>query len=520
MNPKTIIRVTACLGPLLALVTASASADERLVRAVRERKPQEVNALLKQHVNVNSSEADGATALHWAAHWDDLHVATELIAAGARVDTRNDYGVAPIQLAATNGSVRMLELLLKAGADANTALPSGETVLMTAARSGNPDAMTLLLAHGADPNAKQTSKGQTALMWAVAEGHIGAARVLLDRGADIGARTAAGFTPLMFAAREPRLEVVQLLVDHGGGINDSASDGSTPLLVATVRGHVDIANYLLDKGAKPDGDLAKAGYAPLHWAAGKFEGVITFDYPEAPGEWSALAGIPSRQGKIELIKSLLAHGATVNAAITKGPPRYGYHLFGLGRGDLITGATPFYLATLVADLEVMRLLLTSGADAGVRISNGSTALMVAAGLGHQDQESRVPQEAYLEATKLMLELRPDDVRVTNKDGFTAMHGAAWAGFETVIQLLADHGADINAKNTRDETPLDITEGYHFSFFFERPAAAAVLHKLGAVGGVERGGLLAGQTKKELEEQEKSKAGGRPAPRKDETPSGK
>ena len=76
----------------------------------------------------------------------------------------------------------------------------------------------------------------------------------------------------------------------------------------------------------------------------------------------------------------------------------------------------------------------------------------------------------------------------------------------MIQLLADKGADISAKNARGETPLDITEGYHFSFFFDRPAAAALLHKMGAVGGVERGGFLDGQTKKDRDEQEKSKPG--------------
>jgi hypothetical protein len=148
-------------------------------------------------------------------------------------------------------------------------------------------------------------------------------------------------------------------------------------------------------------------------------------------------------------------------------------------------------------------LLSLGAKADVQTKSGCTPLMAAAGLGYQDQESRIPQSAYVAATAFVLGLGAD-VNATNNDKFTPMHAAAWAGFEQVIQLLADRGAAISPKNRRDETPLDITEGYHFSFFFDRPAAAAVLKKLGAVGGVERGGFLAGQTKKEREEQEKSK----------------
>ena len=492
----------------LATVTFAAPVDDRLASAARAGDVRAVSALLKQRVPVNAPLPDGSTALHWATLHNALETIDLLVAAGANVNAVNDYGVMALHLAATNGSVGAIERLVKAGANANASLPAGETVLMTAARTGKADAVAALLARGADPNGKQASRGQTALMWAAAEGHPEVVRLLLEKGADQKARSLSGFTPLLFAAREPSLDVVRQLVDRGADVNASAEDGSTPLLVATVRGHVDIANFLLDKGARPDGNAEKSGYTPLHWAAGQFESIITYDYPDAPGEWKSAVGIPSREGKLALIRALVAKGATLEAVLTKNPPRFGYYLYGIGRGDIMTGATPFYLATIVVDLDVMKLLLSLGAKADVRTKSGCTPLMAASGLGYQDQESRIVQGAYLEATTFILGLGAD-VNAGNDDAFTPIHAAAWAGFEQVIQLLADKGADISAKNARGETPLDITEGYHFSFFFDRPAAAALLHKMGAVGGVERGGFLDGQTKKDRDEQEKSKPGYKP-----------
>ena len=108
--------------PLLSVASlAATSSDLRLVEAVKNRDQEAVRSLLKEHADVNTSQADGATALHWAAHWDDLETAELLIRAGANVNAANDYGVAPLSLACTNGNAAMVEKLLKAGANPNAA---------------------------------------------------------------------------------------------------------------------------------------------------------------------------------------------------------------------------------------------------------------------------------------------------------------------------------------------------------------------------------------------------------------
>lgn len=515
-----------------ALVVAAGTAAEAadLIEAVRGRDHAAVATLLAAGADVDARQPDGATALHWAAHHDDLETVQRLLAAGADARAANDYGATPVWLAATNGNAAIVAALLDAGADPNAALESGETVLMAAARTGTPAAIAALLDAGADIAAAQTSRGQTALMWAVAENRLEAARLLLERGADVHARSrtvvemddrsgrehappepepaaardageaaagasaikdnsrrvlvargAGGFTPLMFAARRGDLAMARLLLDHGAAIDDVAADGSTPLLVATVRGHVPLALLLLERGAAPDGALDAAGYTPLHWAVNRSEALTSHDYPDAPGEWAALAGIPDRRGQLALIEALLDHGADVNAQLTRVMPRYGFSLYFLILpGSTMVGSTPFLLAATAGDAETMQMLVDRGADPMLPAAGGMTPLMMAAGAGWVINESLVPEAARLAAVKLAHALG-NDVNATDRRGFNAVHCAAYAGLVTVIEYLAAAGADLNHVARNGQSPLGVAEGQHLAQFIgTQPASAAALRGLGAI----------------------------------------
>src|SRR5438552_4122042 len=100
---------------LLLLVTsvATAATDQRLVDAAKKADLTTVRALLRQHLDVNASEADGSTALHWAAQQDNLEMAGLLIGAGADVKAATRYGVTPLLLASMNGNAAIIEVLLK-----------------------------------------------------------------------------------------------------------------------------------------------------------------------------------------------------------------------------------------------------------------------------------------------------------------------------------------------------------------------------------------------------------------------
>ena len=343
-----------------------------LIEAVKKVDKVAVRALLQRPIDVNLPEADGMTALHWAARLDDLQTADLLIRAGANVKAASRYGVTPLSLASANGNAAMIEQLLKAGADPNTALPEGETALMSAAGTGSVAAIKALLTHGAGVNARESSKGQTALMWAAAGGHAAAVQLLIESGADVDARSKGKFTPLLFAVRRGAIDVVRVLLAAGVDVNETVQGGafstgvagptedSTSVLgLAVINGQFDIARLLLEKGANPNAPDSRGSL--LHALA----------WMRRPGSGTGPAPPQPVGDGLELARALLARGANPNARIAwkdipfdrddgeaKSPPN-----ISVGRDFLsMVGATPFFLAAKNGDVALMRVLLASGAD--------------------------------------------------------------------------------------------------------------------------------------------------------------
>ena len=454
-----------------------ADAAERMDRAA-------VRALLQQRVDVNTPQIDGMTALHWAAFKDDLETGELLVRAGANVKAANRYGVTPLSLACVNGNGEMVELLLKAGADPNTALPGGETALMTAARTGSLAPVKSLLIRGARVDSRDERRGQTALMWAAAEGHAEVVKELIEAGADFRLRLPTGFTPLLFAVREGRIPVVNVLLKAGADVNDTVPvdggrrrgyggrlppAGASALLLAVMNAHFELAAHLVDAGA--DVNAALPGYTPLHAiAAVRKPGIGDNDPgPEGSGTLSSL----------ELVKKLVAHGADVNARMTKRANLTNTRLKELG-------ATPFLLAAQVADAELMRALAALGADPFIPNVDHSTPLMVAAGLATRSPgEDAGSESEVLEAVQVALELGAD-INAVDINGETAMHGAAYKNLPKVVKLLAAKGAKIDVWNREDRygwTPLAIAVGYRFGNFKPSAETEAMIREVMIAAGV-------------------------------------
>jgi len=439
--------------------STAAAQGARLADLAKQQDRAAVRALIASGADVNVAQGDGATALHWAAHFDDVEMARLLLRAGARGNAANDFGVTPLLLASTNGRPAMIAMLLEAGADPNQAAANGEAPLMTAARTGSLEAVDALLGRGAEVNYRTPATGQSALMWAIAERQSKVASRLVERGADVHARSTGGFTPLLFAARVGDLESAKMLAAAGADINDKTPDQTSALVVAVVRGHTALAIDLLERGA--DANAGAPGYTALHWASGSWETEMTGPNgidTQGIEEWSSLAGVP--HDKIALIRALLAHGADPNARLAKAPPRAGYTQLPVEHRVMgvnpYPGATPFLLAAMAADVEVMRVLAENGADPRLASTDGTTPLMVAAGLGRYLAESRVTEDRALATVKLALELG-GEINAVNDSGSTALHGAAHTKTNTVIKFLAGNGAELNLRNKRGQTPLMIAD---------------------------------------------------------------
>ncbi len=472
---KTQGLVSTFAAVFLAAGSLAVAGDLRLVDAARRQDLPALVALVKMRADAKAAQPDGATALHWAAHWGNSEAVTLLLQAGADANAANAYGVTPLLLASETGSALVVTRLLAGGATPDLPHTNGMTPLMSAARGGHLHAVEALLDRGASVNAAEQIRGQNALMWALAEGHTAVVETLLARGASVEARSASGFTPLMFAARTGSTANAKVLLSRGASLKATAADGATPLLVATVRGHTELAMFFLQQGADPN--ALSAGYTPLHWASGVWESIMTHDYHVEEGEWSALGGIPRRGDKLALIAALLDHGAEPNARMTKLAPRYGMSLF-IGR--FLNNATPFYIAALSGDGEVMRLLASRGANPTLTAAANMTPLIAAAGRTRIEGESSIPESAHLDAVRAALDLG-NDVNAVNGDGWTALHAAAYCGFNSIVELLVSRGAQLNIRTRAGDTPLKIAEGYVFPNMINvKPATADLLKKLGGV----------------------------------------
>ena len=457
---------------LAAAGAAAAGADPPLLDAARTGDVERVRALLARATDADRRAPDGTTALHWAAHRGDLATARLLLDAGARAGAANRYGATPLLVAATNGSAEMLELLLAAGADPNAGLPEGETPLMRAARAGRVGAVRALLRRGAEVDATERWRGQTALMWAAIEGNAAAVLELVAAGADVRARSAGGFTPLLFAVRHDRPAVLRVLAAAGADVNDALPDGMSALCVATLNAHYDVGVWLLEQGADPNADAQ--GWTALHQLVWARRPNLGFNNP---------APIPAgRVSDLEFVRALAAHGADLDARETR-EPRGGDGSGAPGGYRNVlnrVGATPFLLAAKAADVELMRLLVTLGADPLLSNEDGTTPLMVAAGVGiWAVGESPGTNEEALAAVELMLELG-DAVATVDANGDTALHGAVIRGSEPLVRFLLERGADLEAVNGKGWTPLRIAEGVFYSNTGKRwPAMERLLIELGA-----------------------------------------
>lgn len=467
-----------CLGaPGVLAPLDAARRDHPLAEAVRRGDAEAVRALLADGADAGAPEADGTTPLHWAVRLDRLDLAELLLDAGADASAANAFGVPPLWLAAVNGSAPLLERLLDAGADPETSTAAGESVLMTAARTGRVDAVAALLARGADVNAAQDD-GQTALMWAAAEGHAAAARALAEAGADIQARTTVpenplrtglegpaphGFSALLFAVRAGHVDTARTLLELGADPNEKLPDGTGAVVLAATNAHWELGIFLVDRGADPDG--AEQGWTALHAMTWVRRPNFGFNPPG-----------PVTTGNLDSLgfaRELAARGADVNARMTA-EPRNGYRN-ALNR----VGATPLMMAARLADAPLMRVLLELGADPDIANEDGSTLLMVAAGLGiHSPGEDPGTETEALECVQLALELG-GDVNAIDRNHETALHGAAYRGASSIVDLLVEHGADtFDVENASGWTPLRIARGiFRTATYKEAPHTAALLDEL-------------------------------------------
>ena len=418
-------------------------------------------------------DASGSTPLLVAASRDDLAQVKQLLKAGANPNVRNKLETTPLLEAAFHSNADIIAALLDAGADPNAAGADGQTPLMLVARGSNVAAARLLIDKGASVKARESQRQQTALMWAAANGQGAMTRLLVERGADLDAKTTTdlmtplvsaepraqprspgGMTALMFAAREGCLECVAAMLEKGAAIDLPDPEGVTPLLWAVWNTRFDVAKYLIERGANVN-RWDWWGRTPLYLAVD----YVTLPHGGRPDQ-------PSLDGTlaIEIVKLLLEKGADPNPQLKMTAPM---RATGNDRGldpMLAQGTTPLIRAAKAMDVESMKALMEHGADIALTNNRNMTATLAASGMGSTDADTRGyfttadVQDRAIAALDLMFR---NGGPINGKAGQFAqvpLHGAAFWGWNRVVEYLLQKGAEINLADSRGFTAVDYAMG--------------------------------------------------------------
>jgi uncharacterized protein len=478
-------RIAAAL--VLLLVTAvTAHAQSTLADRIQAGDRAAALAMIAKGVDVNQTQVDGTTPLHWAVYRVDRELVAALLKKGARAHTVNKYGASPLAEAVRIANLEMAGMLLEAGADANVANEDGQTALMLAARTGNVAVAKLLVQHGADVNKREGYRDQSALMWAAAQGHADMVAFLVSQKADLTVkakdnewmtqisseprvqyRPTGGLTPLLYAARAGCLGCVTAMVQAGANVDRPNPDGMTPMMMALDNGYPKVAQYLLDRGANPH-TWDWWGRTPLYIAVTMRGGRDSRPGPRPPES-------------LAFINALLDAGVHPNPQLAFKEPSRGGRDNRFGDDLLTTGATPLVRAAQTFDNDVVRALLKHGALVDLPTASGVTPLMAAAGIGtrigssvlgpgvREDVVARSLETMEIlraagadvnaritDVTSLTARIARDNT-LTNRQGQTTLFHAAETGRTQVVKYLLDHGATVDIVDDMGRSPVDVAK---------------------------------------------------------------
>jgi|GEM_PF-713622 len=393
--------------------------------------------LIDHGCEVNKARTDGyGTALHFACRFGHVQITKMLISNSA--DSNNARvadGLTPLLVAIEYSQPAIIKLLLESGIDVDRPdIVDGYTALMAACIGGNVEFAAQLIDVGANVNTVNKETSMFPLIYAASNGHVAVINFLIDRGADVDAVSNAGVSALGLASFSGHADSVKLLIEAGADIErKTLDDKATPLIAACENDHAEVARVLISAGADVNSVRDSDGCSPLILACSFGDNSIVetlisngADIEASDTEESGFTPLiaASQIGNMPAVDLLIEAGAEID------------------KGDRFQDSTALMWACQGDHNNVIDRLIEAGAKVNrTRMSDGGAPLLIASTGGYQT----------IVETLLKNSANPNHARTDN--GATALMVAATGGHEPVVRILAQAGADLDARNYHGTTAI-------------------------------------------------------------------
>lgn len=478
--------------------------------------------LLKSGADPCERDGRGYAPLHWAmVRASATKTVQSLIERGAEPAARTTRGETALHLGARFASADVVELLLRSGADPNERDVGGRTPLFAAIVGKKDRNIRILMEYGADASLRDGA-GESPREFALRAGLTDADRLLPDAGARAtasrqerksGPGTGApsvlerdAVSALRAAARRGDLQRVRQLAKEGVDVNARDDSGVLPVMWASMNSDWATVRFLLENGTRVSTSEAEtflrtrwSSYCPDDIRLRLLEAVSDVNRQGASGE--ALLHLAARAGQVEVVRGLISRGAQANLPDA-------------------TGCSPLHYAAALGHGAVTSLLLKAGADREMRNAAGDRPLDLAlakgkaetvgqlattdSSIGQGDLDAlliKMTQQGERESMSLLL-ARGADARAKDAEGRTALHHAAGWGDWNVLRSLVLKGAEINARDNRGSTPLDQAlsrNNWHAVKFFAQQGVSVLQENAGGQPALVQNPALAVRTASSGEE---------------------